>query len=718
MASNLEPNREVKTFCRVCEPTCGVIAKVEDGRITKILSNPDHVLSQGHFCKKAMAAVDVTYDPDRVLYPMKRSGGPGEFVRITWDQAYSEIAEKLGAIRDEHGPAAFATYMGNPPYFSYATLIAINGLQTALDVKWRYGVNGEDANALFAATEYLYGKVFDFPKPDLWRTSFMLVVGANPIVSHGSVFVEPRLQMALKGIVVRGGRVVVVDPRENETAQQFEHLPISAGGDAWFLSALLRELIEQGFANKDFVAQHTRGFEALRSALSCCTPEWAEPLCGVPAQSIRDLAKAFGEAPSATVYGRTGTCTQRFGTLSTMLLQLLSIVTGNLDRAGGSSFGWAMIGDSAGKIGNVRSRTTGMSEIGGMLPSTSLISDIEQPGDGQIRALLLHAANPMLQSPTGGPLLSGALAKLDLLVSIDIYMNETNRLADFILPGATMWEREDFPFLGMMGMMLRPTVFATPAVIEKQGEAKEDWEILYELCRRLGFGGALADPGMREQAKAGTVTTPRDLLDMIIRSSKFGDGFGERPEGLTLDKVMQQPDGIVLMEELPVGIFDDVIGTPDKRIDLASPQILAELKRMQADRFFLDPAYPLRMHSMRELLTHNSWMHNARSLAKSGHAHGVRLHPADAARYGIVDGEEIRVTSAYGEVVAPARVSDKQSPGNVALPQGWEHNGGWQTANARGGINFNKLASADPKDADQLSASTNLNGIPVCIAPA
>lgn len=685
---------------------CGVVATMEDGRITKIRGNPDHVLSRGHFCKKAMGAVDLTYDEDRLLYPLKRTGGPGEFTRISWEQAYAEIAERLSAIRDKHGPSAFATYIGNPPYYAYASMMGMGFFNEAMGVKWRYSLNGEDGNALLAANEYLYGSLAVNTKPDLWHTKFLLVVGTNMIGSHGSAVIEPHMGKALKSIVNRGGRVVVVDPRCTETAQQFEHLPIRAGSDAWFLTALLHELIRQGHADKEFIAKHTRGFEEFQRMLEPCTAEWAAEHCGIPAQTIRDLARDFGSAESASVHCRTGIQTHRYGTFCTMMLQIVEVVTGNLDRRGGNSFGWglidmkAMFGDA--KIGSRRSRTTDMPEIAGCLPSISMISDIMQPGEGQVRALLLHGANPALQSPVGGAAFDAALEQLDLMFSIDIFMNETNRFAHYILPGATMWEREDVPFITLTGIMLRPSVYATPPVIERLGEVKEDWEILYEICARFGVRDGL--PNLRE------------VIDGIIRGSRFGDQFGKSPDGLTLDKILQDhQDGVELMNEMPTGIFDTVISTSDKRIDLASPHIRSEFAHMMTDRYYLDPAYPLRAHTVREVLTHNSWMHQAKSLDKPGWVYQARMHPDDAAKAGISDGDRVRIRSPYGEVETVVGITDKESRGNVGLPHGWGHNGGWKRANARGGINSNVLASANPADTDRIGASSVLNGIPVSV---
>ena len=691
--------QEIRTFCRVCEAVCGVIASVEDGRITKIRSDPEHVLARGHFCKKAMGAVDVTYDPDRVLRPLKRNGGPGEFTPISWEQAFAEISDRLGTIRAQHGASAFATNTGNPCAFAAGTVIGNDVMAKTLGVKWNYTVNGEDGVSLLAACETLYGTPA-ITKPDFWNTKFALIVGANPIGSHGSVICEPVVAKSLRGIVERGGRVVVVDPRRSETAQHFEHLPIRAGGDAHFMSALLREVIAQGHADHEFLDRHARNFDQLREMLEPCTPEWASEHCGIPAQSIRELARDLGSADGACVYGRTGTCTQRHGTLSNFFIQLLNIVTGNLDRRGGVSFGYGFVGYTGPAMGSQPSRTTGLPDVTGLLGSVSLASDIDQPGPDQVRALMMVAANPALTAPANLRL-QNALQQLDLFFSIDLYVNETNRLAHYILPGVTMWEREDVPILAMTGMMLRPSIYATPAVIARQGEAKEDWEIMYEILRRLGLGDRLMEP--------------RQIVDASIRGSRFGDQFGANPEGLTLDKVLQQVEGVALMDDMPVGIIDEVVGTIDKRIPLATPLFRAALVRLLGDGE--DASYALRLHSMREPLTHNSWMHNADSLARTGREHYARLNPDDAKHYGIGDGSRIRIRSAHGEVEIEARLSERVSKGNVALPHGWSHQGGWQEANRRGGVNSNALASSAPEDADPFSGGSVLNGIPIEISP-
>lgn len=712
--------KDVATFCRVCEAMCGLVATVEDERIVRIRGNPDHVHSRGHFCKKAQAMVEVMHDPDRVIYPMKRAGAAGEFSRISWDQAYSEVAEKLRRIRGKHGQESFATMSGNPLAFFYANLIGLAQFNEALSVKWRYGVNADDSAAFQGACHVLFGSASLLPKPDIWHTRLLFVVGANPAVSHGSTVCEPLFGQAMKSVVERGGRVVVIDPRRTETARRFEYVPIKAGADAWFFAALLREVIVRGYADEDFIGRHTRNFDALRDLVASCTPEWASPHCGVSAEVIRRLADDIGAATREggfAIHARTGTCTQRYGTLVNLLIHILLMVSGNLDRRGGMSFGWGLIKQARplrhASIGRIRSRATGLPEVAGALPSTALARDILEPGESQIKALMLIGGNPAISSAGCGAQMEMALQSLDLFFAIDIYVNETNRFAHYILPATTMFEREDYPLLGQ-ALMLRPCLFATSAVVKPRGEAREEWRILDELCRRMGMGGVQPKKWMRGLARMGLSLTPRHFMDAMIRLSPVGDKFGFKPGGVSLNRLIKEyPCGLEVMKDLPVGIFHREIATADRRVDLTPPALCAELTRLRQDRYFENEAYPLRLVGLRELLSHNSWMHNVPSLMTQRSNHEARMHPEDATVRGIADGADIVIQSPYGQVRTKVRLSKEMYQGTVALPHGWGHNGGWRLANASGGVNSNLLASSDPLDTEKICAMSVFNGIPI-----
>ncbi len=697
---------------------CGLIATVDDGVLVSVRPDPAHVHSEGFFCTKAPAMVEVTYDDDRVLRPLKRVGGPGEFAEVSWDDALGEISTRLKEIRHTHGRESLATFYGNPPAFGYATMLMLTGLQEALGVKWRYSINSEDAASRVVANHLLYGSALIQHLPDLWRTHFALIVGANPFVSRGSLVSEPRFKDALDSIIGRGGRVVVVDPRRTQTAKRYEHLPVRAGTDAWFLLGVLNVLVVEDLVDHEYLAEVTTGFPGFASLVSPHTPERCGPRCEIEPDTIRDLARAIAAAPSAVLYGRHGACTQQFGTLNNLLLDCIAIVTGNFGVEGGLLRPWGIIdihrlaeAGGMGTYGKVHSRTTGQPDVIGVLPSTSLATDITEPGAGQVRALLGVGCNPVQTSGGGGTELEDALEQLELHVSLDLYVNETNKHADFVLPVPGFFEREDIPMIGL-GLMLRPAFWATDAVIEARGEARPEWWIMDEIVRRQGAGGAYPIAPMRWLAKAGIRPTPRFLVDLLIRTSRAGDWFGIRRGGMSFAKLVAwEPSGRLVRETLPVGSPTAKLGTRDKRIRLDLPELRSELSRLEA--FEEDDAYPLRMIGMREVRSHNSWMHNSERLMPDTRRHQVLVHPADAAASGLADGEAAQLSSQSGTIDVEVSFSEDMTPGNVAVPYAWGHDGGWRRANRAGGPWSNLLASGSSSQLEALAGMTVLSGIAV-----
>ena len=633
----------VLTFCRVCEPSCGLVAEVQDGRIISVQGDPEHVSSHGHFCKKAMGAVEVTYDPDRVLRPLKRTGAPGEFEPISWPQAMREIGHRLARIRKDHGPAAFATFLGQPPTNTYSTAMWYPVFKKVLGTKWNYAVNAEDSAAYMRACEILYGSVSILPKPDFWRTDFAIIIGANPLVSHGSLCGEPQMRKCLKEIVARGGRVVVIDPRRTETAQLFEHIGVNAGSDAWLLLAMLREILLEGLIDENFVASETRNVAALREQVEPFTPELAAARCGVSPSTIRTLARDFAGAPSALIYGRTGTCTQQFGTLINLLQNLLCLVTGNVDRVGGMVIPASPLGGNPTVSGGpaadpLRSRTTGLPAVAGYMPSRALVTDITEPGPEKVRALMMIGANPLSSSAATGTAYAGALEQLELFFSLDLYVTETNKHAHYILPVTTMYEHEDLPFKYLFAQ-LRPAMWATPAVVAPRGEARDDWRIMNEICRRVGVGGAYESRLLRFLSAAGWAVKPATLVDRMIRRSGPG-----RKHRLSLRRLLGEfRQGVALGDGLPVGLLSS---RPDP-IDLAPEDLAGEIRRLSQQE--ADPAYPYRLIGMREVLSQNTWMHNVPSLMSAHRKHHLHISPTDAAELQLGDGDEVEVTSSAGK---------------------------------------------------------------------
>ena len=707
------------SFCRICEAHCGMVATVDDGRITKLRPDPDHPLSRGYACPKGIAMLDVQNDPDRVLHPLKK-GADGEFHRVSWDEALDDIGERLRAVIERHGRKSVAWYMGNPGAFSYSHPLWTKGFIDGLGSPHYYTAGSQDVNNRFAASALLYGSPLVVPIPDLNRTSFLFMVGANPMVSHGSVLTAPRIREQLHDIVSRGGRVVVVDPRRSETARQFEHVPVTPDTDAWLLLSMLHVIFSEGLANGDFLAAHADGADQLADLARPFAPEDTADRTGVPADTVRELARAMA-APGGAAYGRTGSCLGRFGTLVAFLIDALNTVTGNLDAPGGAVFGRPAIalddvGERAGlaSYGRIRSRFGGFPDVIGNLPASLLPREITTPGELQVRALFVSAGNPVLSVPDGDAL-ETALEQLDLCVSLDFYVNETNRHADYVLPSPTFYERDDLP-LAFLGFYTTPFVQYTDAVVPPAGEAREEWEVIDEIARRIGIVPFPVKAARILGRLPGLRPKPRRLADMLLRTGPSGDWFGLRRAGLSIAKVAREPHGIVLSEHIPTGVLREKVRHKDGRVQLAPDAIAGEVRRLAAANG-ADPAFPLRLIGLRELRSHNSWMHNSPLLMRGGRLHALRIHPRDAEEHGLADGAEARLASKSGSVVVPVKVTDEMTPGTVALPHGWGHRGGWSVANDAGGVNVNLLASSDPDDLEPLAGMAFLNGIPVRLEP-
>jgi formate dehydrogenase len=696
-----------------------MVATVEDDRITKLRPDPEHPLSRGYACPKGIAMLDVQNDPDRVLHPLKK-GPDGEFHRVTWDEALDDIGERLRAIIDRHGKKSVAWYMGNPGAFSYSHPLWSKGFVDALGSPHYYTAGSQDVNNRFAASALLYGSPLVVPIPDLNRTRFLFMVGANPMVSHGSVLTAPRIREQLHDIVDRGGRVVVVDPRRSETARQFEHVPVTPDTDAWLLLSMLQVLFAEDLVDRDFLAEHADGAKELAEMARPFAPEETAARTGVPAETVRELARGMAQ-PGAAAYGRTGSCLGRFGTLVAFLIDALNAVTGNLDRPGGAVFGRPPIAlDDVGEraelasYAKVRSRFGNFPDVIGNLPASLLPREITTPGELQIRALFVSAGNPVMSVPDGNAL-EAALEELELCVSLDFYVNETNRHADYVLPSPTFYERDDMP-LAFLGFYTTPFIQYTDAVVPPAGESREEWEVIDEIAKRIGivpFPVKLARmfgrlPGLRPK--------PRRLAEMLLRTGPSGDLFGLRRGGLNIAKVGREPHGIVLSQYIATGVLKDKVRHRGSRVRLAPEEIVGEVRRLSSVNG-ADPAFPLRLIGLRELRSHNSWMHNSPLLMRGGRVHALRVHPDDAEAHGLADGAQARLASKSGSVTVPVKVTDEMTRGTVALPHGWGHRGGWRVANDAGGVNVNLLASADPDDLEPLAGMAFLNGIPVRLEP-
>ncbi|WP_067830530.1 molybdopterin-dependent oxidoreductase [Nocardia inohanensis] len=722
--------REIPTYCRICEPLCGLIATVEDGRLLQLRADKEHPLSRGNACPKGIAFTAVQNDPDRVLHPLRRTADG--FEQVSWDEALDDIGARLRGIIGEHGRRSLGWYFGNPSSFSYSHTLWIVGFQLGAGLRHIYSAGSQDINNRFVASHLLYGSLTSVPVPDLDRTDFLLVLGANPVVSHGSAMSVPRIREKLTAITKRGGRVVVVDPRRTETARLFEHVGIRPDGDAWLLASLLQVIFAEGLEDAQALRRQAAGVRELRTAVSRFTPELTAEITGLEPERVRALARDLARADAAAVYGRTGTCLGRHATLVAFLIDALAVVTGNLDAPGGLVFGKELVAVSElnarlGLIGygKNRSRIGDFPDVLGTFPAAVMAKEITTPGDGRLRALFTSAGNPVSSVPNGREL-AAALKQLDLFVSIDLYVNDTNRTADYILPATTWLERDDIP-LPFAALAPTPYTQYTERVLEPAGEAREEWQIIDAIATRIGVQPFAAGPArplgrlvsaLRRSIPGGSAArpTPKLLLDLALRTGPYGDRFGLRRGGLSLAELRRHPHGLILSDSIPTGVLRKVVQHKDRRVRLAPPEIIAELTTLTTSP--PDPSYPLRVIGMRELKSHNSWMHNAEPLMRGPRRQSARIHPKDAAAAGIPDGTPCRITSPHGSITLPALCTEDMTPGTIAVPHGWGHNGGWQLANAAGGANVNDLTSTNLEDIERLAGMSNLNGVPVRIEPA
>lgn len=705
------------TYCRICEPLCGMVATVTDGELTKLRPDKDHPLSRGFACPKGIAMAEVHNDPDRVIHPQKRRPD-GSFERIDWTRALDEIGERLGEVIGAHGGESVGWYMGNPGAFSYSHPLWAKGFLDGLGSQHYYTASSQDVSNRFAASSLLYGSPFVLPIPDLERTDLLLVVGANPMVSHGSVMSAPRIKDQLHAITDRGGRVVVVDPRRSETAREFDHVSLHPDSDAYLLLSLLQVIFAEGLEDTGRLSSGARGAEELRALAASFPPEKTAESTGVGAEEVRSLALDVATAPSCAIYGRTGSCLGRSGTLVSYLLDALALVTGNLDREGGSLFGdpaipfdrvAELIG--ADSYGERHSRIGGFPEVLGSMPASLMAKEITTPGPGGMRAMFCSAGNPVLSVPNGDEL-ERAMEELDLCVAVDLYVTETSKHADYILPATTFYEREDFP-LPFLSLYTTPFIQMTEAVVEPRGEARQEWEIIEEIAARVGVVPSSV-PALRLAGKAGIKLGPRRLVETLLRLGPEGDRLGLSRGGLNPGKLRENPHGIVLAEHWETGVLESKVRHPDGLVHLDAPEILDEARRLGGVER-TSASYPLRLIGLRELRSHNSWMHNSPKLMRGNRTHAARIHPADGGELGVDDGGRCRIVSAHGEIEVEARLTDEVKRGSVAVPHGWGHSGGWQQANRAGGANVNLLASSEPHDLEPLAGMAHLNGIPVRI---
>lgn len=732
--------------CPLCEATCGLEIRTRGREVVAIRGDAADVFSRGFICPKGYALKELDADPDRLRAPLIKRDG--RHVPASWDEAFEAIARRLPPIIAAHGRDAVAAYLGNPGAHNLALMLYGPVLLRALGTRNVYSASTVDQMPKQVSAGLMFGTVLSVPVPDLDRTDYLLVLGADPFTSNGSLMTAPDAPGRLRAIRRRGGKVVVIDPRRTRTAAEAdEHHAIRPGADAYFLWGMVQTLFAEGLVRLGRLAEHVAGLDVLEATARDFTPEAVAARCGLAAGVIRRLARELAAAPTAAVYGRIGTCTQAFGSQVSWLVDVLNVLTGHLDRPGGAMFtrpasGAAHTRGAPGRGKGVRfgrrhSRVRGVPEVYGELPAACLAEEIETPGEGQVRALITVAGNPVLSTPNGARL-DAALARLDFMLSFDIFLNETTRHADVILPGLSPLEQPHYD-LALRQLAIRNVATFAPPIFPVPDGQQPEWHSILQVLGILIGRGARADVEalddfvarqLVEQAVGGghgplagrsaddilAALAPRRgplrMLDFMLRTGPYGDGFGARPDGLTLATLEAAPHGIdfgPLAARIP-----EVLRTPSGKIELAPEALIADVERLRAR--LGEGGDGVVLIGRRDLRSNNSWMHNAPVLVKGKARCTVHVHPDDASRFGLHDGGLARVRSRVGSIDLPVEVTDAIRPGVVSIPHGWGHDlPGIRlgVASAHAGVNCNRLV--DERDLDPLSGNAVLNGVPVTL---
>jgi anaerobic selenocysteine-containing dehydrogenase len=755
-----EDTRTAYRTCPLCEAGCGLEVSVRGPHVVRIRGDRDDVFSHGYLCPKGSTLKQLHDDPDRVRRPLVKRGGV--HVEVDWPEAWAEVEHGLRGVIERHGRESVAVYLGNPSAHSLSAMTFNRSLLQGIGTRQRYSASTVDQMPRQVAAGYVFGTPVSVPVPDLDRTDYLVVIGANPYASNGSLCTAPDFPGRIEAIRERGGRLVVVDPRRSRTAEEADRwLPIRPGTDALFLASIVAVLAEEGLvAVGDHVAAHLRGLDAVLAACARFTPESVAAATGLDADEIRTVARELAAAPSAAVYGRIGTTTTEFGTTTSWLIDVVNIATGNLDRPGGSMFAMPVAGGASTRgrsgsgsgftTGRGHTRVKGLPEVMGEYPVGTLADEITTPGEGRLRALVTVAGNPVLSTPHSVQL-DGALEQLEFMVSVDIYLNETTRHADVVLPSPSQLQRGHYDLLLLQFGIRNVANYSEPVLPLDDGQPDE-WEILAKialLAQGMGVDAdvsavddlavaamvrsSVADPSspihgrdadeILEMLAASGRRGPERLLDVMLQTGPFGAAFGARntvstPDGerpaASLDVLLANPHGVdygPLQPRLP-----EILRTPSGTIELDHPVLIADLDRL-ADTVVALASRGLVLVGRRDLRSNNSWMHNIEVLVKGKPRCTLHVHPDDASRLGLADGGHARVTSRVGTVDAPVVVTDAVRPGVVSLPHGWGHDRPdtrLRVAGERAGVNSNVLS--DHEAMDPLSGTSVLNGIPVTVA--
>ena len=731
-------------ICPFCEATCGLTLTIEDGRVVGARGDQEDVFSAGYICPKGASFGELDNDPDRLTAPLVRRDGV--LTEASWEEAFAAVDEGLSAVLREHGGTSVGVYVGNPNAHTVAGALYPPLIIRGLGTRQVFSASTLDQMPKHVALGLMFGSPVAFTVPDLDRTDYLVIIGANPLVSNGSLATAADFGGKLRALKRRGGRLVVIDPAHTRTAALADrHLAPRPGTDAALLFAVVHVLFDEDLVELGELADHITGLTEIRALADDFAPEAVAAYCGIDADDIRVLARELAAAPSAAVYGRMGTSTVEFGTVGSWLVDVVNVLTGNLDRPGGAMFPLSPVapaprGRRPGRgflTGRWRSRVSGHPEALSELPVAALAEEIETPGDGQIKAMITIAGNPVLSAPDGDRL-DRALGGVGFMVSVDPYLNETTRHADVILPPPPPSQSPHFDF-ALNNLAVRNNARYSPPALPLQDRPDEP-EILSRIALVIYGIGHDGDPRSvdeqviattlaKESADAGSPVAGRPVeeltamladgpgyerrLDMMLRLGAYGDAFGARPDGLTLATLNSAPHGLDLGPLRPRLL--DVLRTPSGLVELAPPQLIDDAGRLRdalsrpEERFVLI--------GRRHLRSNNSWMHNLPALSGGSNRCTLQMHPDDAAELGVSDTAVVKGPG--GELVVPVEVTEDIRRGVLSLPHGWGHDRdgtGQRLAASHPGVNANQLN--DGSVLDPLSGTAVLNGIPVVVGPA
>ncbi|WP_314224222.1 molybdopterin oxidoreductase family protein [Streptomyces zaehneri] len=740
-------SRTALRICPLCEATCGLTLTIEGTKVTGARGDREDVFSKGFICPKGASFGAVDGDPDRLRTPLVRRDG--ELREATWEEAFDAVAAGIRPVVERYGANSVGVVLGNPNVHTMAGALYPPVLIAGLGTRSLFTASTVDQMPKHVSSGLLYGDANAIPVPDLDHTDHLLLIGANPLESNGSLCTAADFPGKLKALKARGGTLTVIDPRRTRTAKLADrHIPIRPGTDALLLAAMAQVLFEELLVEPGESAPHLEGLEELAEAVQDFTPEAVSAACDVDASLIRTLARELAAAPTAAVYGRIGSCTVPYGTLASWLVDILNILTGNLDRPGGALFPQAATdrtprpaGPGHGfRLARWHSRVSRHPEAKGELPLSALAEEIDTAtAQGEpIRALVAVAANPVLSAPDGDRL-DKALDSLDFMVSVDPYLNETSRHADVVLPPPPPSQSPHHDFAFNTLAVRNQVRYSRPAVPLEPGRMAEteilarltlaatgmhgaDPSAVDDLVIGQTLGKAVTEPhspvhGRDPHELAAALTGesgPERRLDMMLRLGPYGDGFGARPDGLGLARLLAHPHGIDLGPLRPR--LPQPLKTRSGRIELLPQPIADDLPRLREG--LKRRPDELVLVGRRHLRSNNSWMHNVPALTGGTNRCTLHIHPEDAERLGVRDGAPVRVKGAGGEVTAPAEVTDGVRRGVVSLPHGWGHDRpGTRLGHAATdpGVNVNQLL--DGSLLDPLSGNAVLNGVPVELAP-